>query len=237
MDFVLWNRIAIRVYRLSKGKTQDPAVNVNCSEFEVNNWIISEFIFQKLVPIVGITPYPINELALMVSAICRLKPTHIFEWGTHIGKSARIFYETAKHFGLSTEIHSIDLPDEIDHHEHPKEKRGMFVKGIPAVRLYQGEGVETALEIYRKVSDLCRPLVYIDGDHSYESVKRELIEIMKHLPSASILLHDTFYQSAESGYNLGPYKAITDTLSNMPHRYKIISTNTGLPGMTLLYHL
>ena len=237
MYFMLWNRIAIRVYRLSKGKPQDPAVNVNCSEFEVNNWIISEFIFQKLVPIVGITPYPINELALMVSAICRLKPTHIFEWGTHIGKSARIFYETAKHFGLSTEIHSIDLPDEIDHHEHPKEKRGMFVKGIPVVRLYQGEGVETALEIYRKVSKMCRPLVYIDGDHSYTAVKRELGEIIKNMPNASILLHDTFYQSAESGYNLGPYKAITDTLSNMPHRYKIISANTGLPGMTLLYHL
>ena len=237
MDFVLWNRIAIRVYRLSKGKTQDPAVNVNCSEFEVNNWIISEFIFQRLVPIVGVTPYPINELALMVSAICRLKPTHIFEWGTNIGKSARIFYETAKHFGLSTEIHSIDLPDEIDHHEHPREKRGMFVKGIPAVWLYQGDGVETSLEIYRKVSDLCRPLVYIDGDHSYTAVKRELGEIIKNMPNASILLHDTFYQSAESGYNLGPYKAITDTLSNMPHRYKIISTNTGLPGMTLLYHL
>jgi len=237
MDFVLWNRIALRVYRLSKGKPQDPAVNVNCSEFEVNNWIISEFIFQKLVPIVGITPYPINELALMVSAICRLKPTHIFEWGTNIGKSARIFYETAKHFGLSTEIHSIDLPDEIDHHEHPREKRGMFVKGIPAVWLYQGDGVETSLEIYRKVSDLCRPLVYIDGDHSYSAVKRELGEIIKNMPNASILLHDTFYQSAESGYNLGPYKAITDTLSNMPHRYKNISTNTGLPGMTLLYHL
>src|SRR5207245_8967376 len=87
MDLFLWNRIAIRVIRLSKGKIQDPAVNVNCSEFEVNNWIISEFIFQKLVPIVGVTPYPINELALMVSAVCRLKPTHIFEWGTHIGKS------------------------------------------------------------------------------------------------------------------------------------------------------
>jgi len=237
MDIVLWNRIAIRIYRLSKGKIQDPAVNVNCSEFEVNNWIISEFIFQKLVPIVGVTPYPINELALMVSAVCRLKPTHIFEWGTHIGKSARIFYETAKHFGLSPEIHSIDLPDEIDHHEHPREKRGMFVKGIPAVRLYQGDGVKTALEIHRKVSEMCRPLVYIDGDHSYSAVKRELGEIIKNMPNASILLHDTFYQSAESGYKLGPYKAITDTLSNMPHRYKIISTNTGLPGLTLLCHL
>ncbi len=174
MDFVLWNRIALRVYRLTRRKTQDPAVNVNCTEFEVNNWIISEFIFQKLVPIVGVTPYPINELALMVSAVCRLKPTHIFEWGTNIGKSARIFYEIVKHFGLSTEIHSIDLPDEIDHHEHPKAKRGVLVKGISDVRLYKGDGLETALEIYRKIRETCRPLVFIDGDHSYALVKREI---------------------------------------------------------------
>src|SRR3989442_12959300 len=122
MDFVLWNRIAIRVYRLSKGKTLDPAVNVNCSEFEVNNWIISEFIFQTLGPLVGVTPYPINELALMVSAVCRLKPTHIFEWGANIGESARIFYESAKHFGLSTEIHPCDLPYDITHHYHRRYK-------------------------------------------------------------------------------------------------------------------
>ena len=113
----------------------------------------------------------------------------------------------------------------------------MFVKGIPAVWLYQGDGVETALEIYRKVSEMCRPLVYIDGDHSYSAVKTELGEIIKNIPNASILLHDTFYQSAESGYNVGPFQAITDTLSNLPHEYKIISTKTGLPGMTLLYHL
>src|SRR5437899_12454528 len=97
MDFVLWNRIAIRVYRLSKGKTLDPALNVHCSEFEVNNWLIYEFIFQKLVPIVGVTPYPINELALMVSAVCRLKPTHIFQWRPDIGRASRILYQTEKH--------------------------------------------------------------------------------------------------------------------------------------------
>src|SRR5207253_9908030 len=59
-------------------------------------------------------------------------------------------------------------------------------------------GVETSLEIYRKVSDLCRPLVYIDGDHSYSAVKRELGEIIKNMPNASILLHDTFYQDRKS---------------------------------------
>ena len=65
-------------------------------------------------------------------------------------------------------------------------------------------------------------------------VKRELEGVIKSVPQANILLHDTFYQSEESGYNVGPYKAVVDVLAGMPNRYKIISQNIGLPGMTLL---
>lgn len=218
-------------------KCQDPAMNLNCSEFEVNNWVVSEFIIGKLVPVVGIKPFPINELLLMVSAVCRLKPTHIFEWGTHLGKSARIFYETSRHFGLDIEIHSVDLPDEMVHQEHPGRQRGVLVKGLREVNLYQGDGLNTSIEIYRRITGPVRPLIFIDGDHSQESVKRELAGIMKNMPQANVLLHDTFYQSAESGYNIGPYQAITETLSTIPNSYRVISTNTGLPGMTLLYQL
>ena len=60
-------------------------------EFEVNNWIISEFIVEKLVPVVGVHPFPLDELSLMTAAVCRFQPELIFEWGTNIGKSARIF--------------------------------------------------------------------------------------------------------------------------------------------------
>jgi hypothetical protein len=77
----------------------------------------------------------------------------------------------------------------------------------------------------------------VDGDHSYESVKRELEGIIKNVPNAKILLHDTFYQSSEAGYNVGPCQAIREVLSKQENldRYKIIDTKTGLPGMTLLY--
>ncbi|HXB41310.1 MAG TPA: hypothetical protein VNZ49_12260, partial [Bacteroidia bacterium] len=70
---------------------------------------------------------------------------------------------------------------------------------------------------------------------SYESVKKELETILKTVPNAIVLLHDTFYQSEDSGYNIGPNKAIEDVLGENKNAYKIISTNTGLPGMTLLY--
>lgn len=91
-------------------------------EFEIRNNIVSEFILSKLIPIVGIQPYPLSELNLMVASVCYIRPSHIFEWGTHVGKSARIFFEICKHFGFDTEIHSIDLPNNVDHVEHPGAK-------------------------------------------------------------------------------------------------------------------
>ena len=225
------------LFNRKKEKYLDPSLNLDCTEFEVNNWIISEFVIQELIPIVGVKPYPINELLLMVAAVCRLKPTHVFEWGTHIGKSARVFYETAHSFGIRTEIHSIDLPDEIDHVEHPKSMRGEYVKDIKEVKLYQGDGIEKSLEVIKNMPGDIKPLFFLDGDHGYESVKRELENIMIHVQDANILVHDTFYQSPESGYNIGPYRAIVETLSSISNKYLTISIGTGLPGMTLLYQL
>jgi hypothetical protein len=144
--------ICARVYRrffpLRCDFSHEKAVpNLRASEFEVNNWLVSEFVATKLVPLVGYCPFPLHEQMLMVAAVCRMKPTHIFEWGTHVGNSARIFYETCKAFGLETEIHSIDLPDDQDHVEHPRKKRGYLVRGISEVRLYLGDGLDTSLNI------------------------------------------------------------------------------------------
>ncbi len=219
------------------GYLPEPALNEHCTEFEVDKWVISRFIVSRLVPIVGTHPYPVDELLLMAAALCRLKPTHIFEWGTHVGKSARIFFEIANAFKIATEIHSIDLPDESRHSEHPGRKRGVLVKDIHEVKLHQGDGLEESMKVLDNAQGNIKALFFLDGDHAYASVMRELAEIMTRVPNASILLHDTFYQSAESDYNIGPHRAITDALASTPDRYKEISTNTGLPGMTLLYVL
>ena len=213
----------------------DSARNVSCTAFEVDNWSISKFIVHKLVPIVGLHPYPVTELNLMVAAVCRLKPEQIFEWGTNIGKSARIFYEAGKHFGIPIDIHSIDLPDAENHVEHPKSTRGRLVRRCSNVTLHQGDGLGKSIELYQR-SPQCRTLVFIDGDHSYESVRRELTGVIAAMPKAHILLHDTFYQSPEAGYNIGPYRAVTETMASMPGKYQVMSTATGLPGMTLLFN-
>lgn len=236
MGNILFSFLKILFRKQRKYEYGDPSINSNSTEFEVDNWIISQFVINNLVPVVDIEPFPVNEQVLMVAAVCRIKPTHIIEWGTNIGKSSRIFYETCRAFGLDSEIHSIDLPDNMEHIEHPKENRGLLVRGIKEVNLHLGDGLENALQIVsNSKKDDIRPLFFIDGDHSYKSVKRELEGVIKSVPQSNILLHDTFYQSEESGYNVGPHKAVVDVLAGMPSRYKIISQNIGLPGMTLLW--
>jgi len=50
-----------------------------------------------------------------------------------------------------------------------------------------------------------------------------------------VLLHDAFYQSPESGYNVGPYLAIGRVLRKRAGQFKQVDSGLGLPGMTLLY--
>ncbi len=40
---------------------------------------------------------------------------------------------------------------------------------------------------------------------------------------------------SEAGYNIGPCMAVKEIIRNYDTGYKIIPTNTGLPGMTLIY--
>ncbi len=216
-------------------RRQNPAKNAACSEFEVDNWAVSQFVLQRLVPVVGVHPFPLHELMLMVAAVCRTQPSQIFEWGTHIGKSARIFYECAVHYGIDADIHSSDLPDDVDHVEHPHAERGKLVRGLPRVHLHQGDGLDTSLEIWRSAGCRPRPLFLVDGDHEHASVLRELTGIAREIRDASILLHDSFNQSEASGYNVGPYRAIQDMLATDPGRYRKVESGLGLPGMTLLY--
>jgi hypothetical protein len=95
--------------------------------------------------------------------------------------------------------------------------------------------LDTSLRLYRSLTGTSTPLFFLDGDHSYKSVRRELLGVVNEVPAASILLHDTFNQSEESKYNTGPYRAIMEILNEIPGRFDVLSCNTGLPGMTLLY--
>lgn len=204
-------------------------------ELEVDKWNLSEFILNKLINIVGTNPYPLDELMLMSSAVILCKPKYIIEWGTHVGKSARIFHEVSKFYKINVEIYTYDLPDNVDHNEHPRAKRGIFIKNIKNIHAYQADALLHGMQILIENNAIDNEvLFYIDGDHGYESVYNELITIYNKFPKANILLHDTYFQTEDSKYNIGPYLAINDFISSTKANYKTTTTNLGLPGMTLL---
>ena len=120
------------------GSWPDPVRNSNASEFEVDLWTLSRFLLDRIVPAVGTHPYPLNELLLMTAAACRLKPSAVFDWGTHIGASARVFYECERAFRLGYEIHSIDLPADATHVEHPGQEHGRLVRGLERSSEHRG---------------------------------------------------------------------------------------------------
>lgn len=215
---------------------KSPAIYYPGGNFEVNNWTLSTFVVKKLVPIVGTHPFPVSELLLLAGAFCWTAPTHVFDWGTHIGKSARIFYETGRYFRIRSEFHSIDLPNQSDHQEHPGKQRGSLVRHLPSVHLHTGDGVTTALSILKQSKLVStRPLFFLDGDHNYETVYRELTNILSTYPQAHLLVHDTFDQASSSGYNTGPHRAVVELLRQQPEGHTTLSVSTGLPGMTFLY--
>jgi hypothetical protein len=220
--------------RIALPKTS-PTKNPECTEFEIDGWQLSEFVLERLVPMVEIRPFPLTELMLLSGAVCRFRPSHIFEWGTHVGKSARAFFEITRHYDIPSEIHSVDLPDEAEHVEHPSRERGRMVRGLNRVHLHQGDGVDVALKVWRTAGRPERVLFFVDGDHSEDSVYREPSHILTEVPRPVVLLHDSFYQSPQSGYNVGPHLAITRAMEDYRGRFRRMDSALGLPGMSLIY--
>jgi len=209
--------------------------NVDCEILEYDNWALSQFVIDRLVPLVGVHPFPLEELILMVKSVEISQPNQIFEWGTNIGKSALAFRTICDQLKPECVVHSIDLPDGISHPEHPEDQRGYMVRGLDGVELHQGDGLDTSIRIWKDGGRSSNVLFFLDGDHEYSSVKRELERISLEIPVASILAHDTFIQMESSGYNIGPGKAIAEFLERKNDSYSAIWVRGGLPGMTLVY--
>lgn len=191
---------------------------------------LGRFVWHRLLPVVDASPYPPHELMLMCAAVVHLRPDVIVEWGTHIGVSARVFFEVAQAYGVATQVHSIDLPPDVEHGEHPGASRGRLVRHLP-VTLHEGDGPVVAQALLRTARN---PLVFIDGDHRYESVLRDGRLVLQAAPNAALLFHDTFFQPG-SGYNHGPYEASRALVREFGREdCQIIETHLGPPGLTLV---
>lgn len=194
---------------------------------EVDKYFMSDLAL-KFVKIIGSHPYPLDELLLMSAAFRYQMPEIVIDVGTHVGKSARVWYELSKEYNSETSVHTVDIFDE-KHSEFPGYALGKYIKNMP-VKQHIGDGFTVASEIIKNNSD-AKFLVFLDGDHSYETVLREL-ELARQVKQGCIVVHDTFYQPGSS-YNHGPFQAIQDFIKEYQFK-QIIHLQTGLPGMSYL---
>lgn len=217
---------------------KDPTASHNGLMFEVNNWTISNFIIDKIIPIVGVHPYPLIELEILVSVVCYFKPDYIYEWGTHEGKSARIFWETINAFKLKTKITTIDLSENAQHVELPTiSQYAKYIRNIEEINKIRGDGLDLSIKLSTKNNNNTTSLFFLDGDHEFNSVLRELETIFQKVKDPCVIVHDTFYQTRQSKYNTGPYDAIQKILGKRKDVKQIICNNLGLPGMSVLVKL
>jgi cephalosporin hydroxylase len=189
----------------------------------------SKFVAESLLPRAGYWPYPPGELHLLTVTLLWWQPDMIFEWGTNVGNSARIFHWIAEAFEIDTEIHSIDLPPDVSHVENVKELRGWLVRDFSDVHLHLGDGVNKAIELFAALKPR-RPLFYVDGDHRADTVTRELEAICATAPHAPILLDDTH----DWGISDSPRGAMLQFLERHHGDYEIFENVATLPGMSLL---
>lgn len=96
--------------------------------------------------------------------------------------------------------------------------------------LHEGDGAEIACSLIPQV-EIKAPLVFIDGDHSYEAVVREGTEIWKHCLFVSILFHDIY---EVNGIRSGPRRAIQELLAKHVDCHIVCESQLGHPGMTLV---
>lgn len=214
------------------GKFYDPTAIVKVGDlFEVDCWSLSELLLERVVPKIGIRPYPLNEQMLMAAAVAFVRPAAIIEWGTHLGKSARLFWEVKEALGLrGCRVCTVDSMDPTQP-EFPGASRGDFL-GDTGVEQIVGDGAQIA---GRLIEDIHEPvLIYVDGDHSREATKRDFSIWPKLPPKSGLLAHDVLFQEP-SDYNTGPWESLQECLED--NRSTIAQVQwqlLGLPGMAFI---
>jgi cephalosporin hydroxylase len=220
----------IRIWLGLRGRTRlaQTAAGTNRPRFlEVDKWAVSDYL-PKLVKVVGVRPYPLDELMLMAAAFEYHRPDVCIDIGTHLGKSARIWFELARRFKVPASIHTIDICDPA-HPEYPGAKLGRYIRGLP-IEQHVEDGYTCACRIIG-LTPKARFLVFLDGDHSYDTVRQEM-QLGRIMTGGCLLVHDTLYQP-DSSYNHGPYLAIRDSLPDLAAK-QVIHLQMGLPGMSYI---
>lgn len=207
-----------------------------CCEADVGQ--LDGFVLEKILPKTGLL-YPFAEMALMALVVDRVQPTHIFEWGTNIGGSAKVFYHITESLGLDIPIHTWDLPEDVSHGQHPGENHAKLAKGLSRVHLHRDDGLKGALaqyQIEKKKNQKIRPLFFVDGDHSYKSVIREITGLIAVQDEFHLLAHDTFPQKPDAkGQSRESWLGCPAALNLAAQDYRWLNVGFGNPGMAYLW--
>ena len=195
---------------------------------EVNKWAASSMVL-ALQRIVGDQPYPLDELLMMTAVFAYHRPEVVIDIGTHLGKSARVWHELSTRLQTGSTVHTIDVLDPT-HPEFPSARHAEFVRNTP-VKTHIGDGAAVAADLIRAEPGR-RFLLFLDGDHRYETVLQELELVRLLADESGVLLHDTFYQPSSS-YNHGPYLALQHFAKTFPTK-QMLHMHAGLPGMSYM---
>lgn len=140
--------------------------------------------------------YGDDEVLFMAGTALELRPDAVYDWGTNVGASARVFWEVAQQGGYLCQVHSTELPEGSEHREKPTAAiYAELVRHLP-VELHLGDGAEVSVALCLEARPE-RPLFFVDGDHEAFNVYRELRLIYENVPHAWCLVHDTQGSSGE----------------------------------------
>jgi hypothetical protein len=199
---------------------------------------LDQLVLEKVVPKAGLL-YPLAEISLMALVVDRVRPTHIFEWGTNIGGSARIFHLITEALQMDTEIHTWDLPEDTPHGQHPGKDHGKLARGLSRVFFHREDGLQGALakmDSERIRHPEFRPLFFLDGDHSYSSVIREIAGLVSVQEEFHLLAHDTFIQKPDvKGQSRESWLGCPTALAAFAKDYRWLNVGFGNPGMAYLW--
>ena len=199
---------------------------------------LDNFVLEKILPKTGLL-YPLAEISLMSLVVDRVKPTHIFEWGTNVGSSAKIFHHITESLGMDIPIHTWDLPEDVSHGQHPGDNHGKLAKGLDRVHFHRDDGLRGALaqyQIEKKKNPKIRPLFFVDGDHSYKSVIREITGLIPVQEEFHLLAHDTFVQKPDvKGQSRESWLGCPTALELAAQDYRWLNVGFGNPGMAYLW--
>lgn len=141
------------------------------------------------ISLLGMSDYSGEDIAFMARVVDETSPTHIFEWGTNAGASARIFYELTQTRRPRVELHSIDWREPGSTcFEYPDLCQGYWVRWRP-VFLHTGDGLKTTLALF-EMEGPERALVYLDDGHLFQENLDALTALHREHPDAAILVDD-----------------------------------------------